>query len=344
MTGTGIPLLLADPSPGLRLLVLRHLLGRSEDDAEVIELNDIQQDDPLVLQLLEGQTDTGYWPAHDFPGRKSALRGTIQALIRLGTLGFGPDYPAVHRGADFLFSQQMPDGSWPLESDLEQKDRYSNYDMIPLQTAMPLRALATCGFATDPRAERAYKWLLTKCLDDGAWPTGKASGTYGRVAGYRRLPHSRWGCRSNTTGVLLCLAYHPQRRSSPEAQRALDHLLSRESREQQAFGFEIARIIGVEKARGLFTYFAHFDLALILDLCWRAGASLADPRVASLVNFVLSLRGPYGLWNYHAQPGVDRWLTYYLLRSLSSLDQGNEWISLEPSTPFQPYPHKDPRY
>ena len=37
--------------------------------------------------------------------------------------------------------------------------------------------------------------LLERRLDDGAWPTGLASGVFGRVAGYRRIAHSRWGCR-----------------------------------------------------------------------------------------------------------------------------------------------------
>jgi hypothetical protein len=339
-----IPLLLADPSPTLRLLVLRHLLKRSAEDAEVRELMPQRQEDPLISRLLERQTTDGYWPIGDTHGRKGALQGTTQALIRLGTLGFGPEIPAVRAGAEFLFAQQKYDGSWPLAGDLEQKERYSNYDMIPLQTAMPLRALAVTGFATDPQTERAYEWLLAQRLEDGAWPTGKTSGTFGRVAGYRRLPHSRWGCRSNTTGVLLCLAHHPQRRTSPEAQRALDHLLARETHDRQAFGFEIARIIGAEQARGLFTYFAHFDLALILDLCWRTGASLSDSRVASLVRFINSLRGPYGLWVYQNQPHVDRWLTYYLLRALSVLEENKEWISLEPSTPFQPYPRREARY
>ena len=57
-----------------------------------------------------------------------------------------------------------------------------------------------CGYATDPRAERAYAWLLAR----NAWtmvrgppgsragPDSAGVGTYGHVAGYRRLPHSRW--------------------------------------------------------------------------------------------------------------------------------------------------------
>ena len=115
----------------------------------------------------------------------------------------------------------------------------AGYTMVPLQTALPLRALAACGYAADPRAERAYEWLLAQRLPDGAWPTGIAAGNYGRVAGYRRLPHSAWGCRSDTTGALICLALHPQRRRDEPARRGLDLLLGCEMREQHTLGFEV---------------------------------------------------------------------------------------------------------
>lgn len=115
------------------------------------------------------------------------------------------DYPTLAAGALDLSEAEAP------------RDGYA---MMPLQTALPLRGLAACGFSGDPRAERAYDWLLAQRLPDGAWPTGLArSGVYGYVAGYRRMPHSRWGCRSNTTGALLCLALHPQRRSGPQDER-----------------------------------------------------------------------------------------------------------------------------
>jgi hypothetical protein len=220
--------------------------------------------------------------------------------------------------------------------------------MMPLQAAMPLRGLAACGYATDERSERAYEWLLSQQLPDGAWPTGIASGTYGYVAGYRRLAHSRWGCRSNTTGTLICLALHPRQRTSPQARRALDLLLGRETRERHALGFEVARQVGAEPARGFITYYARFDLGLILDLCWRVGAAPDDERITDLVEFVRSLQGPYGLWDYAAQPQIARWLTFDLLCSLTHLTQirtePSDWVSLEPRTPFQPYPRQASRY
>ena len=356
---TWIPLLLADPSPCFRLLVLRELLGRSTDDPEVQETVALRETDPLVTDLLALQEPDGTWRGPDGVTRGEPIRSTSQALMRLGYLGFRADHPAVRRGAEALFSLQQADGSWPIPGGGPDPDEEGTsggddgYSMIPLQTAIPLRGLVACGCVTDPRAERAIAWLFAQRLPDGAWPTGIAAGNYGRVAGYRRLPHSRWGCRSNTTGALICLALHPEHRTGPEARRALDLLLGRETREGHTLGYEVARLIGAERARGFLTYYARFDLALILDLCWRVGASREEGRVAELVAFVRGLQGSHGLWTYAARPQASRWVTLDLLRSLSRLDAGaqearaqdaTDWSSSEPRTPFRAYAKKARRY
>lgn len=105
---TWAPLLLGDPSPSLRLLVLRELLHREEDDPEVVELRDIREEDPLVSGLLELQQGDGSWSSTglDASLALSEVHSTAQALIRLGYIGLGQDHPAVQRGAEFLFSRQ----------------------------------------------------------------------------------------------------------------------------------------------------------------------------------------------------------------------------------------------
>ena len=341
---TWVPLLLADRSASLRLLVLSELLGRPGADPEVQELAGLRDDDPLVRRLEPLQQPDGSWRSDDPNSRSGPALTTALILARLGYLGYGPDSRPVRRGAEYLFALQRADGSWPLPGRREESDGREGYSMMPLQTALPLRGLAACGYATDARAERAYEWLFAQRLPDGAWPTGLASGNYGYVAGYRRMAHTRWGCRSNTTGALICLAHHPVRRRSEVARRALDLLLGRETREAHTLGFEVARLIGVEPARGFLTTFARYDLALVLDLCWRLGASREDVRVSDLVAFVCSLQGPHGLWDYAARPQASRWVTFDLLRSLSQLDEAGDWVSMEPRTPFQPYPRHERRY
>lgn len=341
------PLLLVDPSPALRLLVLRELLGRPEGDPEVQETTALRERDLVIRSLLRLQATDGSWaPREGGGGGGARIRSTTQALVRLGYLGFDGGHPAVRQGAEYLFDLQEEDGSWPLPQGKGEAERElrEGYSMIPLQTGMPLRALAMAGYATDPRAERAYEWLLARAMPDGGWPTGMKGGKLVFPGGYRRLAHSQFGCRTNTTFAVCALAHHPERRRSPEVRRGLDLLLAQDSLPAHTLGFEVARTIGAERARGFFTYFARYDMGLILDLCWRVGASLEDPRVAGMVDVVRDLQGPYGLWVYAAHPEATRWVSFDLLRSLSRIGLETDWVSLEPPTPFQPYPKRPRRY
>ncbi len=342
-------LLLTDPSACLRWRVLREIYRLPLEHPEVADLAAQREHDPLAAQLFASQQADGSWRADALGlawGAGSEIQATALALNRLALLGFAAGHPAVCQGAEFLFSKQAQDGSWPLgKGSLDRKNDDEGYAMIPLQTSLPLRGLAACGFAVDPRAGRAYDWLLTQRLPEGAWPTGIAlSGVFGYVAGYRRLAHSRWGCRSNTTGALACLALHPQLRRSPEAARALDLLLGRETRERDAVGYDIARLLGAQPPRGFITYYARFDTAFLLSLCAQIGASIEDERVRDLVDYLRSLQGPYGLWEYPARPQLARWLTFDLLSSLQLVDANEGWITTEPRTPFQPYPRPSRRF
>jgi hypothetical protein len=267
----------------------------------------------------------------------------------LGYMGLGPDHPAIQKAAEYLFAQQNSDGGFPLVTQGAvlhggKLDKDVKYHMIPLQTAMPLLGLAWAGYASDARAERAYDWLLAEELPQGGWPSGRHADQYVFAGGYRRLAHSKFGCRTNTTAAVSALALHPIRQTSPSVRRGLDLLLAHEQRPASALGFEVARIVGAEPPRGAFTYFKQYDVAQILDLSWRIGASLEDPRVAENVKFVQELQGPYGLWEYKRHPEVSRWMTFDLLRSLSRLDRETDWFSMEPRTPFQAYPKKPKRY
>ena len=85
---TWIPLLLTDPSPCLRYLVLTELLEYSEDEEEVQELSEMRELDPLVGNLFKLQKSDGSWDSFDLSrGSSSAnLQITSMALQRLGYL------------------------------------------------------------------------------------------------------------------------------------------------------------------------------------------------------------------------------------------------------------------
>jgi len=345
-----VALLLADRSPALRYRALIEVDGARPDDAEVTALRDEVANSPEVSRALTLPEPTA--------------RGLSYALCRLAYLGLGRGHAAVDDLAGKLFAMQRPDGSWPSQAwsgranEAPSRTRASRtrasrtqsarpsqegYQWRPLQTALPLRGLAAAGFATDPRAERAYAWLLAHRFDDGSWPYGQAAGQKpGAVVGYRRLPRSE-GCRATTTGALACFAHHPERRTSDEARAALDLILQRETREEATLGHEVARLLGVERVLGFATFYAKFDLAFLLDLATRIGVSADDVRVADLVAFLEAKRGPYGLWDHPVHPHLTRWLTLDLLASLRRLESG-DWAGRDLRSSFRAYPKRRRRY
>jgi hypothetical protein len=343
---TWAPLLLADRSASLRYLVLTELLGKTGQE-EANELDTLRKEDPIVKSLLALQGEGGKWKQIDQAGFTigGAVRGTSAALMRLGYLGFTTSHPAVKRGTEYLFSKQRRDGSWPLPERVSDFEFTSGpYTMTPVQTSVPLLALAMCGLAEDPRAERGYDWLMEAKLEDGTWPAGKVHEVFVRIAGYRRLPHSEWGCRTNTTQALLCLAYHAKRAKGSEARQALDHLLARETRDRGNLGFNVARYLGFEPFRGALTYHARFDPALVLSLCSQVGAYRSDSRVEGLIQWLVEQQGPYGLWDYEPNPEATRWVTFEILRSLRGIDDGADWFSTKKRTTFRAYPKKGRRF
>ena len=344
---TWVPLLLADRSPSLRRLVLKELLHFPNDDPEVLELDELISKDPLVATLLKKQNDDGSWKNTDIGGSETRerVRPTSFALQRLGYIGLPSNDPAIERGVEYIFSQQRTDGSWSIPQTYEGTGLDGGvYTMVPLQTSIPLLGIAATGYARDERAENAYDWLIDKRLDDGAWPTGKVGEVLGYRGGYRRMPHSEWACRTNTTLALTALAHHPSRRSGPEAKRALDLLLGRETRDRKTVGLNVARLVGFEQHRGHFTYHARFDPGLILDLAWRIGADRNDERINDLVSWFLEQQGLYGLWEYQPKPEATRWVTFDILRSLSRIDKSKEWVSRSPQAPFSAYPKIKKRF
>ena len=352
-----MPLLLGDPSPSLRWRAAIELYGATNDDDEVKAWRTAIETDAEVQSLL-----TRLATMRDDP------KGAGYVLCQLAYLGYeGPELaPAV----EAVFTHQEPDGSWPYwrddDPDLSKtkpkprrrKDSVAPdafgaepYTVLTMTTLVPLRGIAAAGFATDPRAERAYDWLVDQRLDDGSW-TGSHRGGYGfdfrsgptgsGDPDYRRLTRGR-GCRSATTGAVACLALHPERSRSEAARVGVDHLLARETHDAATLGWEVSRLVGLQAAGGNFTFYVQFDHAFLLDLASRCGVSPDDRRARELVAYLETLRGPYGLWQHPAHPQLSRWLTFDLECSLRRLAEG-DWVGNEEPAAFTPYKKGRRRY
>ena len=337
-------LLLGDPSPSLRWRAAVELEEAPDDDAEVMawraEIDARSDIRALVAQLGAAS------------GNPQIAGYLLCQLVHLGYRG-----PELSTAVEAIFALQQPDGSWSPSPNDEQPANTNRGKkqaeaegprFITMQTVVPLRGIAAAGFATDPRAEHAYEWLLGVRLPDGSWPAGPKAdlGEGGRASlpekEYRRLIRGE-GCRSATTGAVACLALHPERRRSEAARIGVDHLLARETRDESTLGWEVSRLVGLERAMGRLTFYVTFDLAFVLDLASRCGVSAQDRRVRELVAYLETLRGPYGLWKHPVHPQLSGWLTFDLESSLRRLRDG-DWTGNEEPASFTPYRRGPRRY
>jgi hypothetical protein len=71
--------------------------------------------------------------------------------------------------------------------------------------------------------------------------------------------------------------------------------------------------------------------------------SSQDRRVHDLVDYLETLRGPYGLWQHPAHPQLTGWLTLDLETSRRQLEDG-DWIGNEEPATFTPYRRGSRRY
>jgi squalene-hopene/tetraprenyl-beta-curcumene cyclase len=134
-------------------------------------------DDPVLkrgLDWLLGRQDTrGSWSlwvrdtklANDGP----CPAITSQALVALHDAGYPDDHPAITRAADWLLTQQRPDGTF---ENLWYRDHTSG-------TAVVVSALSKVGRADHEVVARAVAWLSETQLADGSW--GPGTGADGSV-------------------------------------------------------------------------------------------------------------------------------------------------------------------
>ncbi|WP_329477822.1 hypothetical protein OG555_37150 [Kribbella sp. NBC_01484] len=325
-------LLLGDPSPSLRWRAARELEGANDEDAEVIAWRTEIDRSPALVALVAQLDAADDWYVAGF------------LLCQLAYLGYRG--PATAAAVEKIFDAQQSDGSWSIPP--SGPGPIDGPRFITMHTAVPLRGIAATGFAADPRTERAYEWLVGARLEDGSWPAGPKA-DLGRPGApgppekeYRRLTRGL-GCRSATTGAVACLAMHPERRRSDVARIGVDHLLARETRDASTLGREVSRLVGLEPAMGQVTFHATFDLAFLLDLASRCGVSSQDRRVHDLVDYLETLRGPYGLWQHPAHPQLAGWLSLDLESSRRRLEDG-DWIGNEEPATFPPYMRGSHRY
>ena len=163
--------LLEENEPSARHEAMTSLLGRDENEIQVIQAKKLIGTQGWASRIFERQKDETYWdnPKSCYVPKFSAC--SWQLLV-LADLGVSSKDPRVAKAVEhFLELHNVESGGISLRPKGNPK-----FEPHICATGNMIRALAKMGYADDDRILKALDWLLGKQLQDGGWncaPPGK---------------------------------------------------------------------------------------------------------------------------------------------------------------------------
>ncbi len=214
--GDPVPWLLEEDNPSVRYFVLRDLLDRPQDDAEVIVAQKAIMTSKPVKDILVAQYPQGYWIK---PGRgySPKYRSTVWQLMFLADVGASSS-EAIDKACRYVL-----ENSFSPEQGLFSASKVGTGTVTCLNGNL-LRAFISLGYGDDPVVSRVAQALAERITKEGFDCRANASSAAKRSTW---LPCA-WGAIKALRAFGLI---HPQRRSSvmnEAISRGVDLLFSHE--------------------------------------------------------------------------------------------------------------------
>jgi len=236
-------LLEPDPAnPGVRYFVLRDLLDRPADDAELRQAQaDVMLTGP-VRAILNAQEPDGHWSK---PGAGYLkYTGTVWSVVFLAMFGADGRDPAVRRGCDYVLDHsraRAPYGGFSALAELYPMG------MVQCLGGNLCAALIDLGWRDDPRLGEALAWLARSITGEGIVPADEAPPRGAKTGddevvryfkggnsgpGFECAANGRNPCAWGAIKAMLALSKVPEPVRTPTMQAAIaagiDFLLGRD--------------------------------------------------------------------------------------------------------------------
>ena len=295
--------------------VLIDLLGKNEDESDVIATKKRVRTCKSIKRIFDKQNNDGYWGApNDIYTWWPKKDTTFWMLGVLADFGFTRVDKNIARASEYVFSAQHPAGGWGCAPPPKPYDCF---------TGILTEALAKLGYGSDRRLRKAYDWLTHRQrLDGGFWC--KDTGQPGRPR--EKEP----SCAYGTLCVLGALAQDPELQNSNIAKKSVAFLLKcwddRDKIKYAGHDSQIGK--GWEKLKYPFT---DYRILNYLDILTRCEFAKKDSRIGVMIDLLFSKRDNSGrfypesihkVW-FHFDFGQkalpSRWITLLAYRSIKRL-------------------------
>nr|MBN2278743.1 terpene cyclase/mutase family protein [candidate division Zixibacteria bacterium] len=286
------------------------LLGRNENDREVLETkNSIIRCKP-IRRILERQNTDEYWgKPNDIYSWWPKKDTTFWILGVLGDFGLDRDHPQIAAACEYVFRTQLPGGGFGWAPPPTPADCF---------TGILTESLAKLGYVSDPRSQKAYAWLLNRQrLDGGFWckNTGLPGGSREREP----------SCAFATLCVMGAFARNPDLADGESVRRGLKFLLkcweNRGKIKYAGHDSEIGR--GWEKLKYPYT---DYRILKYLEVLSQFELIRNDPNVHEMIDLLLgkgdtsgryfaeSIHKAWSDFDFGQKRIPSRWITFLMYR------------------------------
>ena len=307
-------LLEPDPdNPGVRYFALRDLLGRSEDDPEVRQArSDIMGTGP-VPAILDAQHPDGYW-AKPGGGHSPSYRATVWQITFLAQLGADPRDKQVRRGCEYYLSHTVA-----ANGAFASTPRPVPSSVAHCLNGDPLHALLLLGYAGDARVRAALDWQIRAITGEGDIRYYKScTNGPGFACAYNGGQPCAWGA----TKAMKAFGALPRESHTESVRRAIEasaeFLLSRDP--------AVADYPYTERVNSGWFKFG-FPLSYRSDILETTAALVSvgygqDPRLANVLQFILSKQDDHGRWAMEKPLNGKMWV------DIEKKGKPSKWVTL----------------
>jgi len=315
--------LLSEINPSVRYFTLTELLGKDDQNTEVIETRNNIMKVGIVPEILAHQKESSYWVS---PTRfyHTKYTGTVWQLIILAEHGADSSDIRIKNACNYILKNSQDIESYGFAVNNSKKSGGGRHtEVIPCLTGNMLWSLIKLGFIDDERVSKGIEWIIKyQRTDDGStfppneWPYDKFEICWGK--------HS---CHMGVVKSLKALSAIPETiRTKPindKIDALIEYLMIHHIYKKSHDLISIAKPGWLKPG---FPLMYQTDILEILDIL--TDLKVKDARMNDAISILKSKQNKEKRWNlensYNGKMLVDieekgnpsRWITYKALKIL----------------------------
>lgn len=322
---------LEESNPCIRYFTMRDILGKGEDDPQVVAAKQAIPASKVVKKILQKQNPEGYWEEPASPYHPK-YKSSYWQIMTLGQLGMDKTDERIKKACEYIFQFQLDEGgfsSYTTERALKEYEwlhekgkrlpspkEYAASIVYEHQysclTGNMAAALIRIGYTSDPRVRKALEWLVEIQNKDGGW----------LCPYWRAHVRDTHGCFYGTICPMEAFSEAPKETLTEEIKETIEKgaefLLLHRLFKADHHGYEVINQSWLKLG---YPWFYGYNILRGLDVLTKLGY-VKDERLNDAVEILLQKRQHDGTWILESAP-VGRMQT-----NIEAKDKPSKWITL----------------